>query len=193
MRPLCTGSPTVDAQRLSVVEARDGDPSFDLYNRPRFGRIDAVSYWPPIDGLGSSLRSVPTKRAGSAPLLLAGWCLAGVALTLGVSQVGVVTVPLGCVMIVLLATRSRGPELLGILIGVGAVGVLIGAMSLGYRPCPSKWNAHTLCASNRGVLRRVRWIALANRRRAHDARSRIALRHAGAHVPSTPRWPYPGQ
>jgi len=84
----------------------------------------------------SSLISVPTTGRWRAPLFLTGWFLVGVCVALGVTQLIFVSFPVAAVLIALLALRSQGPELLGIPLGVGALGVWIGANNH-YTPCPS--------------------------------------------------------
>jgi hypothetical protein len=66
------------------------------------------------------------------------WTLVGLCLALGVSQVGLVTIPIGVVLAVWLVRkrRTRG-EMLGLLEGAGALGAVVGVFNLDYRPCPS--------------------------------------------------------
>ena len=71
------------------------------------------------------------------PYVVLGWAIVGAALALSVSQLAIITVPLAAVLIGFLARRSNGPELVGAVVGAGAVGVLIGVINLDYRPCPS--------------------------------------------------------
>ena len=68
-------------------------------------------------------------------LWFAGWAVAGACLALIVSQIGVFTFPAGVVLIVVL-TWHAPRHALGFVAGVGAVGVVIGALSLDYHPCP---------------------------------------------------------
>ena len=67
------------------------------------------------------------------------WALAGACFALGLSAIGVFTVPLGVLLVVLLARRqgSSGRELLGLIEGAGVVIALFGALNLDYRPCSS--------------------------------------------------------
>jgi apolipoprotein N-acyltransferase len=65
--------------------------------------------------------------------------VAGACFALGLSAIGVFTVPLGVLLVVLLARRqgSSGRELLGLLEGAGVVIALFGALNLDYRSCTS--------------------------------------------------------
>ena len=72
-----------------------------------------------------------------SPSVVLGWAIVGAALALSVSQLAIVTVPLGAVLIGFLARRSNGRDVVGAVVGAGAVGVLIGVINLDYRPCPS--------------------------------------------------------
>jgi hypothetical protein len=66
------------------------------------------------------------------------WGAAGACFALGVTAVGVFTVPLGALMAVWLArSRRSARELLGLFEGAGTIFVLIGALNLDYRSCPS--------------------------------------------------------
>jgi hypothetical protein len=64
------------------------------------------------------------------------WSMAGACFALAI---GVFTVPLGVLLVALLARRqgSSGRELLGLLEGAGVVIALFGALNLGYRSCTS--------------------------------------------------------
>ena len=67
------------------------------------------------------------------------WAVAGACFALGLSAIGVFTVPLGGLLVVLLARKqgSSGRELLGLLEGAGVVIALFGALNLDYRSCSS--------------------------------------------------------
>lgn len=66
-----------------------------------------------------------------------GWTLVGLCFASGVSQIGLLTVPIGVVLAIWLARGNPGREMLGLLEGVGAIGVVVGLVNLDYRPCPS--------------------------------------------------------
>lgn len=67
----------------------------------------------------------------------AAWSLPGACIALGVSQIGLVTLPLGVLLGVWLSRRSAARDSLGLVEGVGLVGVVIGLLNLDYSPCPS--------------------------------------------------------
>jgi hypothetical protein len=58
---------------------------------------------------------------------------------MGISQIGVFTIPIAILLtIALVRLGGAGPELLGLLEGVGGVGVAVGVINLNYHPCPNK-------------------------------------------------------
>ena len=63
------------------------------------------------------------------------WVLPGALLGLGVSSLGIFTIPLALVVIVVLHRAHSGLEAWGSLAGVGAVVTFIGAINLDYQPC----------------------------------------------------------
>lgn len=65
------------------------------------------------------------------------WSVPGACVAVGVSQVGLLTIPLGALLGIWLSRRGAGWEALGLLAGVGLVGALIGLINLGANPCPS--------------------------------------------------------
>jgi hypothetical protein len=66
---------------------------------------------------------------------LLGWTLAGACLALAVSQIGFVTIPVGVLLVVILAFAAP-KDAVGFLEGVGIVAAVIGAINLDYHPCP---------------------------------------------------------
>ncbi len=65
--------------------------------------------------------------------------MVGACFTLGISAIGVFTLPLGVLLVVLLARRqgNSGRELLGLLEGAGVVTALFGVLNFDYRACSS--------------------------------------------------------
>lgn len=64
--------------------------------------------------------------------------MAGACYGFAVSQIGLLTVPVGMLLTAwLVRARRTGRELLGLAAGVGAVSVLVGGLNLDYRPCPT--------------------------------------------------------
>jgi hypothetical protein len=77
------------------------------------------------------------RNAPRGWLRFLAWSATGACLALGISAIGLFTVPAGLLFAVGLTTTLRtGRELLGLLAGVGAVSVFVGAISLHYRACP---------------------------------------------------------
>jgi hypothetical protein len=78
------------------------------------------------------------RNNGAAWLRFFGWSLVGACLALGISAIGVFTVPVGLLLAVALTpTHHTGRELLGLLEGAGAVSAFVGVVNLRYRPCPN--------------------------------------------------------
>jgi hypothetical protein len=65
----------------------------------------------------------------------AAWSLPGVCVALGVTALGVFTLPVGLVLVVVLSARRRRAASLGLLAGVGVVVTLIGSIHLDYQAC----------------------------------------------------------
>jgi hypothetical protein len=66
------------------------------------------------------------------------WSIVGACLALGVSQIGLVTVPVGVVLALWLGRRGGwGKEALGLVAGAGLVSALVGVINVDYRPCSS--------------------------------------------------------
>src|SRR4051812_6916478 len=64
-----------------------------------------------------------------------GWVLAGSCLALGVSQIGVFTIPVGLVIAIVLSRRAARSDALGLVIGAGLVAVVVGLLNLDYSSC----------------------------------------------------------
>jgi hypothetical protein len=77
------------------------------------------------------------RKALGGWLRFLAWSATGACLALGISAIGLFTVPAGLLFAVALTPTLRtGRELLGLLAGAGAVSVVGGAISLHYRACP---------------------------------------------------------
>src|SRR4051812_14515671 len=64
-----------------------------------------------------------------------GWALAGSCLALGVSQIGVFTIPVGLVIAIFLSRQAARSDALGLLVGAGIVAVVVGLFNLDYSSC----------------------------------------------------------
>lgn len=64
--------------------------------------------------------------------------LAGAGYGMGISQVGLFTIPAAALLTVgLVRSGATGREMLGVVEGVGGVGVAVGVIHLDFNPCPS--------------------------------------------------------
>lgn len=68
------------------------------------------------------------------------WALPGTCFALGVTAIGAFTVPVGAVAAIALWRKAKGPQALGLLLGVGSVGLYVGAYNLGRH--------HASCTAN---------------------------------------------
>ncbi|MGA2469243.1 MAG: hypothetical protein ABSG64_00965 [Solirubrobacteraceae bacterium] len=63
------------------------------------------------------------------------WAVPGACLGMCVSVIGLFTIPVGVLMMIALARRSGGREMLGLLMGVGIVATFIGSLHVKYQAC----------------------------------------------------------
>ena len=73
--------------------------------------------------------------AGTRWLRVLGWGVVGVCFALLVSQIGLFVLPIGLVLALILSRGGRGADMLGLLVGAGAVSAVIGFANLNYRAC----------------------------------------------------------
>ena len=79
--------------------------------------------------------SSPQGEDGRRWPWFAAWIVPGACFGMFVSVVGLVTIPAGAVIAVVLRRRSAGRERLGLLVGVGITTTFIGSLHGGYRAC----------------------------------------------------------
>jgi hypothetical protein len=68
----------------------------------------------------------------------AAWMMPGICLAGGVSALGVFVVPLGLVLVAVLAWRRPTADALGLLGGLGVIVAWIGSINLDYQACSSR-------------------------------------------------------
>jgi hypothetical protein len=66
-----------------------------------------------------------------------GWAAVGACLALGVSVLGLLTIPVGVVLALWLTRNRSGIAAIGTLAGAGAIAVFVGSLNRGYQPCSS--------------------------------------------------------
>ncbi len=79
------------------------------------------------------------------------WAAVGACLALGVSVVGLITIPVGVVLAVWLTRNPSGHSAIGALAGAGAVTVFVGILHRGYQPCSSHAGALALLPRQQSV------------------------------------------
>jgi hypothetical protein len=76
-------------------------------------------------------------RVGRDWRRFSGWAAVGACLALGVSVLGLLTIPVGVVLALWLTKNRGGIAAIGTLAGAGAVAVFVGSLHRGYQPCKS--------------------------------------------------------
>jgi hypothetical protein len=77
------------------------------------------------------------------------WMTPGVCLAFGVTALGILTLPVGVVIIAVLGLRRPTAEAWGLLAGIGVIVAWIGSLNLDYRGCTSNAAHLTLTVAGR--------------------------------------------
>ena len=77
-------------------------------------------------------------RVGRDWRRFSAWAAVGACFALGVSVLGLFTIPVGVVLALWLTRNRSGIAAIGTLVGAGTVAVLVGSLHRGYQPCSSQ-------------------------------------------------------
>ena len=77
-------------------------------------------------------------RVGRDWRRFSAWAAVGACCALGVSVLGLLTIPVGVVLALWLTRNRSGIAAIGTLVGAGAVAVFVGSLHRGYQPCSSQ-------------------------------------------------------
>ena len=79
------------------------------------------------------------------------WAAVGACFALGVSVLGLLTIPVGVVLAVWLTRNRSGFAAIGTVAGTGAVAVFVGSLHRGYQPCSSQRGTLVLLPGQRAI------------------------------------------
>ena len=79
------------------------------------------------------------------------WAAVGACFALGVSVLGLFTIPVGVVLALWLTRNRSGIAAIGTLVGAGTVAVLLGSLHRGYQPCSPQRSTLVLLPGQRSI------------------------------------------